>query len=237
MFWKKTTSTTIVIKLGGSIVSPTKGDIDSTFLKEFRTAIEALVSHGHKIAVITGGGKTCRSYQEAAREINPSVRKDDLDWIGIFTNNLHGQVLRASFDPAITHPTVITKIKDVQSVTAPLVIIGAEEPGHSANYPSVQVAEYTGATEIINLSNVEYIYDSDPRENPQAKRFDEVTWEQYLNFIPTEWTPGLNTPFDPVASRRAKELGLSVVFMKGHDLESLQNHLKGRPFVGSIIHS
>ena len=50
-----------------------------------------------------------------------------------------------------------------------------------------------------------------------------------------EWVPGKNTPFDPVATRRAAELGMTVIAADGRDLANLEALLDGRPFVGTTI--
>jgi uridylate kinase len=50
-----------------------------------------------------------------------------------------------------------------------------------------------------------------------------------------EWVPGKNTPFDPVASRRADEIGLKVICAAGRNLPNLKNILNREPFVGTTI--
>jgi uridylate kinase len=50
-----------------------------------------------------------------------------------------------------------------------------------------------------------------------------------------EWKPGKNVPFDPVASRRAAELSLQVIYAAGRDLENLGKILRGEPFLGTTI--
>lgn len=108
-------------------------------------------------------------------------------------------------------------------------------PGHSSNYAAVLFAQHCGAKTIINLSNIDYVYDTDPRINPQAKSYDHVTWDMYRSFIPKEWTPKLSTPFDPIASVLAQELSLQVVFMKGDSIDPIKNYLETGICIGTII--
>lgn len=227
-----------VIRLGGSLISPEPGMIAVDFLRDFKDLILAYQIEGYSFSIICGGGKTCRSYQDAAQRISPEhVTNLEMDWIGIFTNNLNAQVVRVIFPKNITHDSVIIKLEDIKKVEKPIAIIGGEAPGHSSNYDAVMIAHHTNAGSIVNLSNIEHIYDSDPRIKFDAKKYDDVTWDQYLTFIPEEWSSGMSTPFDPVSSRKAKELGLSIAFMKGDNLDNLKNYLDGRPFIGSVIHS
>ena len=52
--------------------------------------------------------------------------------------------------------------------------------------------------------------------------------------IGKKWEPGLNAPFDPVASKEAEKLKIKV-FVVGRDLNNLENLLNGKKFKGSTI--
>jgi uridylate kinase len=93
-----------------------------------------------------------------------------------------------------------------------------------------------GAKKVINLSNIDYAYDKDPNKFPDAEIIKESTWGDFRKLLPTEWDPGLNAPFDPIAAERAEELGLEVVIMNGKNIENLKKYLDGGEFVGTVIH-
>ena len=96
---------TFVISLGGSLISPEAGRVDTAFLKKFRALILKYVKRGHRFAIIVGGGKVCRAWQEAVRKIitppTPSYLKrglrDDLDWIGIRATQLNAEIVLTMF--------------------------------------------------------------------------------------------------------------------------------------------
>ena len=50
-----------------------------------------------------------------------------------------------------------------------------------------------------------------------------------------EWKPGLNAPFDPVASGIAEEEGMCVICADGRDIAKTTKILKGEKFEGTII--
>jgi uridylate kinase len=225
-----------IIRLGGSLISTTPGQLNEDYLSGFRDSlVRRHRETGEEFVVICGGGRLSRAYQDAVKRLRPDVSRTDLDWVGIFTCNLNAQAVRALFPVEITYPSVVTHLESISTVVAPIVIVGVEEPGHSSNYDAVEIARLLEATTILNLSNIEFIYDSDPRTNPEAKKYESVTWQEYLGFVPEEWHPGLSTPFDPVSSRRAHELGLEVVFMKGDNLENFEHYLETGECTGSII--
>jgi uridylate kinase len=221
----------IIISLGGSLIIP--DEIDVRFLKDFKSLILAQVKKNKKFVIDTGGGKTCRKYQNVAKEIS-NPRDEDLDWIGIATNNLNAELLRVIFGKDAYHK-VIYDLSQKFSLEQSIVIGGAYEPGHSSDIDAVLAAKTINAKKIINLSNTDYVYDSDPKKNPNAKKIEKISWTDYRNLIPKEWNPGLNTPFDPIAAKEAETLGLEVVIMNGKNIENLKNYLDNKEFVGTTI--
>lgn len=222
---------TIIISLGGSLIIP--NDIDINFLKEFKELIISQIKLGKKFVIITGGGKVCRKYQIAAKEIS-TPSDDDLDWIGIASLRLNAQLLRVIFRD-YTYPKIIKDPKESIDLSKPIVVGSANEPGHSTDWDAVVIAKNVGAKKVINLSNTDYVYDSDPKINPIAKKIEKISWADYRKLIPKEWNPGLNSPFDPVASEMAEEEGMEVVIMNGKPIDNLTKYLNGEEFKGTII--
>ena len=116
------------------------------------------------------------------------------------------------------------------------VMVGAGwKPGWSTDYCAVMAAKKLGAKKLVNLSNIDYVCDSDPRKNPDAKKIEKINWAEFRKLIPEEWNPGLSSPFDPVAATEAEALGLEVAIMNGANLEEFSNYLEDKPFLGTII--
>ncbi|MCM2339048.1 MAG: UMP kinase [Burkholderiales bacterium] len=222
----------IIISLGGSLIIP--DDIDVDFLKDFKELILSQIERGNKFVIVTGGGKICRKYQTVAKEIS-SPSSEDLDWIGIASLRLNAQLLRVIFRDH-THPKIIKNPLETIIFDKPVVVGSANEPGHSTDWDAVMIAKNVGAKKVINLSNTDYVYDSDPRTNENAKRIEKISWNEYRKLIPEEWNPGLNTPFDPIASEVAEKEGIEVVIMNGKPILNLANYLDGKDFKGTIIY-
>ncbi len=184
--------------------------------------------------IITGGGKIARKYQDAAKEIS-NVSNEDLDWIGIASLRLNAELLRVIFGE-YAHNEVVLDMSSSLVSDRPIVIGGAIRPGSSTDLGAVRAAKSVGAKKIINLSNIDYAYDSDPKTNPEAKPIKSITWAEYRKLIPAEWNPGLSSPFDPIASREAQELGLKVVIMNGKNIENLRAFLDEKDFIGTLIY-
>ena len=222
----------VVISLGGSLIIPDQVDVE--FLQSFRKVILDQVEKGRKFVIITGGGKVCRRYQNAAKELVSEVAKEDLDWIGIASLKLNAELVRVMFGD-YAHSEVIANLEEPFSSDKPIIIGSAYKPGHSTDTDAVFAAETIKADTIINLSNTDHVYEADPRTNPDAKKFEKISWSEYRSLIPEEWDPGLSTPFDPIASKRSEELGLKVIIMNGKPAQNLQNYLNNEDFLGTTI--
>ena len=222
---------TIIIAMGGSLLIPEQ--IDIAFIKHLKHMLQHFTHDGYQIALVIGGGKTCRYYQAAGREFD-NVTDTDLDWIGIKTIRLNCELLLRVFSDLDVHKEVIERWEDAKGINHSLIIIGAWEPGCSSDKDAVEMAEALGASKIINFSNTTHVYSADPRTNPDAEKFDTLSWDDYRQLIPAEWTPGMSAPFDPIASKMAQDHGLTVAIL-GASVENLENYLAGNVFEGTII--
>ena len=89
-----------------------------------------------------------------------------------------------------------------------------------------------GVKKIINLTNVKYVYDKDPRVNDDAKPIPKLTFSEYTKLFGEIWSPGMNIPIDPKAIKMASENDLKIMFTDS--LEGLDDILSGKVH-GTII--
>lgn len=221
---------TIIMSLGGSLIVPL--DIDVEFLKKFKILIEKYISKGYRFVIFCGGGKVARNYQVAVNEIT-TVNNSDLDWIGIHATRLNALLLKKIFKEHSEKKIIIDPTEEIKFEKN--VLIGAGwKPGWSTDYDAVLIGKNLGFKEIINLSNIDHVYDKDPNKHTDARKHDNMTWEHYRSLIDTDWSAGLNSPFDPIASKVADEENMKVIIM-GKDLDNLENYLEGREFKGTVL--
>lgn len=223
---------TIIISLGGSLIIP--NEVDAGFLKDFKDLILSFIQQDKRFVLITGGGKICRKYNEAAVEIS-NIENDELDWLGIYSTRFNAEFVRILFSEH-AEKNIILDPELPLSFEKPILLGGGWKPGNSTDLVAVMIAKNVGAKKIINLSNTDYVYDKDPKTNPDAKKLERISWAEYRALIPKEWNPGLNSPFDPIASKIAEEEGITVMTMNGKPIDNLANALKGQEFIGTTIY-
>lgn len=223
----------IIISVGGSLIVPQ--NIDTHFLRDFKKIIEKHIKNGKRFVIISGGGKTARNYQVAAHEVTPLL-DEDIDWLGIHSTRLNGHLLRTIFYK-YAHPRMISDLNENLHFAEKILIAAGWKPGWSTDYVAVLLARNIGAREIVNLSNIDYVFDKDPMKHKDAKALPSVTWEKFRKIIPKKWSPGLSSPFDPVASKLAEELRMEVTILNGKKIKELDNYLSGKKFFGTKITS
>ena len=227
----------IVMSIGGSLVVP-NGGINSDFLKKLNEFIrdELAKNPNRQFFLVIGGGTTSRHYRDAGREvIGHELSRDDLDWLGIYSTRFHAEFLKLILGKEFVEEKIILDPTLPINFTKKIILGGGWKPGNSTDLCAVSVAKVLGAKKVINLSNTDYVYDSDPKINPNAKKIEKISWADYRKLIPSEWNPGLNSPFDPVASKMAEEAGIEVIIMNGKPIDNLTKCLNGEEFQGTII--
>jgi uridylate kinase len=226
---------TTVLSLGGSIVAP-EGP-DPAFLSSFMIlAREHLaVSPDRRLIIVVGGGGPARRWQSAYREAGGAPDDHDAqDWVGIMATRLNAQLVKALMGE-LCPQDVVTDPSSLSIFMGRVLLAAGWKPGFSTDNDAVLLAERFGAKRVVNLSNIAKVYTADPKVDPAAKPIDSISWAGFRAIVGDEWSPGKNTPFDPIASRKAAELGLEVICAAGRDLDNLRRILEGEAFVGTTI--
>lgn len=224
---------TTIISLGGSIIVPEK--INVNFLKSFKKIISAKIKKGRRFFIITGGGNTCRVYIKGAKEISKLTR-DDLDWLGIHSTVLNAHLLRTIFRD-VSYKRIINDPRDMKDKFKEKIIIASGwSPGWSTDYIAVQIAKKYGIKKIINISNINFVYDNDPRKFKDAKPLESISWKNFRKIVGNKWDPGLNMPFDPIASKLAQKDDIKVSVVNGANIKNLEKCIDGDKFKGTLIY-
>ena len=226
----------IVMSIGGSLIVP-DGGIDTKFLTKLNKFIrdQLAKNKNRQFFLVIGGGQIARQYRDEGEDvIRHRLTSDDLDWLGVHATRLNAQLLRTIFRD-IAHPYLIKHYEIIRKVTEPVVIAAGWKPGWSTDFDAVLLCEDYNIAEVINLSNIEKVYDKDPNKYKDAKPIDMISWKGFRKLIGDKWVPGMHAPFDPVAAQKAEQLGVRVVVLSGHSFENLENYFKGKKFTGTVI--
>lgn len=175
-----------------------------------------------------------RKYQNAAKSI-AKISNEDADWLGILATRINAALLKSTLGE-LAHPDVIEnpfgKIDFGKKV---ILFSGGWKPGFSTDYLSVLLAKRFRAEKVLNLTNIDYVYDKDPKKFKDAKQIKNIYWKEFRKLLPKKWSPGLNAPFDPIASKEAEKAGVEVAILNGKKLKNIEDYLNGKNFIGTLI--
>jgi len=231
----------ITVSLGGSVIVGS-GKPDVEFIKGFVSAVKDVVKK-ERIIIITGGGQPARDYAEAIRQFskNEMLAHEMGTLITRVNAELLLRILQAS--KIDVYPKVLCDDRFTEEVRSALskykVVIGAGVvPGVTSDTDAVLLARASESRRLINISNVDGIYDKDPRRYSNAKKISRMTYDQFLKIIlpQTHGRSGEHIIFDPYAAIMMKEDNIELHFV-GPEIKEIKRAMLGKRHNGTVIRS
>ncbi len=222
----------IVLSIGGSSIN-NGGKIDIEYLKKLASILK---KSKHSFGIVTGGGLNARVHADAARKLGAG--EYDADSLAILATKMNAHLVIEALGNA-AYRKVLADFEDarIAAEKSKVVVMGGTIPGITTDTDSVLLAEAIGAKKLINVSNVEAIYDSDPSKNENAKRFSELTYDQ-LNDLAAESDmrkAGTHFVFDMLACKLIQRSGIETHFVSGRKLDDLKKAIDGKKHNGTIV--
>lgn len=215
-----------VISVGGSVFI--KDEINSNNIRNFCELINKLNQNGFRFVLVIGGGKTARKYVDVFEELG--ANNYEKDQIGIQTTKLNAML----FSKNIKNSKLIDSIGEIEDINKNY-IVGGQVPGQTTDAVGALIAEKLNVG-FINLSNVDGIYDFDPKENENAYFFEELSFEDMqLLLSEKKLVPGQNLFVDKHAADILTRSKIKSAFLNGNHLENFENYLMGNSFRGTIV--
>ena len=211
----------IVIKLSGRVF----GIEQTKDLKDYARFFVKISKICQPI-LVAGGGKIARHYISNAR--SSGADESTLDELGIEISRLNAKLLiYALKDRAYPHPpTTLSEIKNAVE-SGLIVVAGGLHPGQSTNGTAALIAEKVNASEFLNATDVDGIYDSDPNKNKKAKKFKRIDIKDLRNLLVHEDSmAGGYDLMDIVALKVIERSKIKTRIIKA-DIKIIEKALKG----------
>lgn len=188
----KTVFKKVMLKLSGEGLSGEKGfgiDFDTT--ERLATQIAELVNEGVKVCMVIGGGNFFRGAKNACKDMDRSVA----DQIGMmatvinalaFQSALEAKGARAKVFSGLSVPSVCDDYrydKAIDALDEGFVVLfagGTGNPYFTTDSGAALRAVEMHCDVLLKATQVDGVYDSDPRENPDAKRLNEVSYSEAI---------------------------------------------------------
>jgi uridylate kinase len=219
---------TIVISLGGSVLLG--DDIDSSYYTELKRFL--LSQQDKKIFIIVGGGPPARNYISRARSLQ--ICEKFLDSIGIAVTRVNALFLACQIQESvymIPHST-----QEALQSNQSIVIMGGTTPGHSTDFVGAEIASMAKADLFIIATNVDGVFDDDPRKNPNVNMYQRISAVDLLKKYGSRWdTAGSNMVIDGPALQKIQKEHVQTIVVNGKNIPNLRKVINHQPFHGTTI--
>ncbi len=180
----------VLLKLSGEVLAGEKGTgLDFDKITDVCERVKECVDMGVEVAVVVGGGNFWRGRSSGnmdrtradhmgmlATAINALAIADTLEQLGIVARVQTAIEMRQVAEPYIRNKA----IRHLEKGRVVVFGCGTGNPFFSTDTAAALRAAEIGADVIFKATNVDGVYDSDPKTNPDAKKFDTLTHHDVL---------------------------------------------------------
>jgi len=181
----------IILKLSGEALAGEKGfGINQEVIDSIAIQVKEIIELGVEVAVVVGGGNFWRGRSSEGMDrttadymgmlatvINSLALQDALENIDILTRVQTAIEMRQIAEPYIRRRA----IRHLEKGRVVIFAAGTGNPYFSTDTTASLRAAEIEAEVILLAKKVDGVYDSDPAENPDAKKFDNLTYIDVLN--------------------------------------------------------
>jgi uridylate kinase len=228
-----------VIKIGGSLLFTDNNKVDVDKITEFYRILKNNKDFG-TVIVVCGGGSIAREYINAVRFLKGSESLSDI--FGIEVSRINSKLLITSFKD-VAYPQVPKSMEElsIALLFKKIIVMGGLQPGQSTTSVALEVAEFTGAEELVILTDVKGIFNKDPKKFNNAQLIKHLTYEQLEKLIldlqdDKQAAAGEYRIFDFVSLQILKRSNIRVIVTSGKDLSEFRKLWNGeKEIIGTRI--
>lgn len=181
----------VVLKISGeALAGEDKSGINAKVVDHVVKQLVAVHKSGIEVAIVLGGGNFWRGRQGTnmdrttadhmgmlATIINSLALQDALEREGVPT-----RVQTALTVPQVAEPYILRKaLRHFEKGRIVIFACGTGNPFFTTDTGAALRAAEIGADAILMAKNIDGVYDSDPKKNPGAKKFDEISYMDIIN--------------------------------------------------------
>ncbi|AAS80855.1 uridylate kinase [Thermus thermophilus] len=228
----------VLLKLSGEFLTRNGFGIEPEATQALAREIKAAYDTGVQLAIVIGAGNLWRGARQGV-----GMDRATADYIGMLATIMNALALQDALE-SLGVPTRVQTALTITQVAEPyirrralrhlekerIVIFGGGtgNPFFSTDTAAALRALEVGAEVVLMAKNkVDGVYSDDPRKNPEAVRFDELTYLEVLN-------RGLQV-MDTTAITLCMEAGLPIVVFDIFKPGALVGIIQGEK-VGTLIH-
>ncbi len=228
-----------IFKIGGSVIYDRSLNINKELLDKIKEWYFRTKETYEKLVMVVGGGSLSRELQS---KIAGSVGgKEYLHGIGMSVTNTNANILKGYMqDPDIYIPQKLgDAYESLLEKGRRTIISGGLKVGWSTDMDAALFADILGEKKIHKVSDIDYIYEKDPKENGDAAAIKDMTWDRYFDLFNIQdgsvHTPNNRIPIDVECAKFCSQKGISFWIAGGKRI-SQEKDFEAILSEGTLIH-
>ena len=195
-----------------------------------------LKQKGHHVAVVVGGGSLSRELITIAKAMG--LEETAQDEVAISVSRLAAQLMLLKLDRESTLSVPVTVEDAAKRVEKDgIVVMGGLKPGMTTDTVAALVAERIHANLLVKATDVEGVFDKDPKKHGDARKFAKLRYDELPKiFEKKRHEAGIHQVIDPEAVRILKKAHVKTVVVNGFKPENVSAAIQGRE-IGTVISS
>ncbi len=226
----------VLLKLSGEVLAGAKGSgIDFDKVLEVCERVKTCVDMGVQVAIVVGGGNFWRGRSSGkmdrtradhmgmlATSINSLALADALEQLGVTARVQTAIEMRQIAEPYIRNKAV----RHLEKGRVVIFGCGTGNPFFSTDTAAALRAAEIGADVIFKATNVDGVYDSDPKTNPDAKKYDTLSHIDVLQ-------QGLHV-MDSTAASLCMDNGIEILVFNLDNPDNIVSAMVGET-IGTVV--
>jgi uridylate kinase len=221
----------IVVRIGGSIVGFPP---NPAIIKGYIDLLIDLKKQGFEIITVVGGGSLARDFIGIAAGLG--LEEKFRDWIAIHVSRLFARLFVYGLGD-LSCGDVIIGLDEAKNCLeeGKIVVMGGLRPGMTTDTVAALVGEKVKADLLIKGSNVEGVFDKDPKKFFNAVKLEKISFDELSSFFEVKnHKAGINQIIDPEAVKVLQRCKLRTFVVNGFKVENILSAIKGEK-IGTII--
>lgn len=218
----------IVLKISGEALKDESHNVSKNKLNMIVDTINILKKYNHKISIVVGGGNYFRGRENTEMEV---ITRDTIGMLGTVMNALYIKdyllmnKINAVVSTPFNFPGLIEKYNDLELRekydNGEIIIFGGGVgmSGYSTDSGVILASRKLDGNFIIKMTNVDGVYDDDPKLNVNAKKFDRLTYDEIIQ--------NNYKVMDMYAISSAMKNNIKILVMNFLKYEELNNYFNG----------
>ncbi len=220
----------ILLKMSGEALGPKGFGIDAETVRNIAREVKRVHDLGIQIAVVIGGGNMWRGADAAATGIDRATA----DYVGMLATVMNSLVMQDAMEklgmvtrvqtaiemPPIAEPFIRRRaVRHLELGRVVILAAGSGNPFFTTDTAAALRSVELNAQVLLKATQVDGIYDDDPKRNPHARKFEEISYMRALNM-------GLKV-MDSTALSLCKDNHMPIIVFNANQKGALEAIIRG----------